>query len=275
MLSLRHDHAALPGTLGGAARPLMMKAYLINMAAATERLRFVSEQVARLGITMVRVEAINGRQLPEPYEDYSPRFFMLKHGKRTNPAEIGCYFSHIKALRAFLATGDDHGLILEDDVAFASDAWDTIAKALRHAADWDILRLSALHDPVRVKVRALGEHHALYVDLTKQTGAGAYFVNRRAAQVLVQRLLPMSLPYDHAFDHEWSMGLVSLSLHPIIADQKGVEGTQINASNSYKLPGWRRYWSTIPYRACMEAARFVCRSILALRLRCFRPAASP
>ena len=253
----------------------MMKAYLINMAAATERLRFVTEQVARLRLSLVRVEAINGRQLPEPYEGYSPLAFMLKHGKRTNPAEIGCYFSHIKALSEFLASGDSHGLILEDDVAFTPDASTLIATALRHAAEWDILRLSALHDPVRVKVRALDARHALCVDLTKQTGAGAYVVNRRAAQVLVKRLLPMSLPYDHAFDHEWSMGLVSLSLHPIIADQKGVEGTQINASNSYKLPGWRRYWSTIPYRAAMELARFVCRSVLALRLRSIRPAASP
>ncbi|WP_366525747.1 glycosyltransferase family 25 protein, partial [Planktotalea sp.] len=37
-------------------------------------------------------------------------------GRDVNGGEIGCYFSHIRALENFLETGAPYGFVLEDDM---------------------------------------------------------------------------------------------------------------------------------------------------------------
>jgi len=249
--------------------PYTLHAYLINLVSARQRLTYASEKIAEAGFSFTVIEAVDGRLLPQPHPAFSARAFALKHGKSLNPSELGCYLSHIKALEAFIATKDSHALILEDDISFSPGAAGLLHEALRHARLWDMLRLSGLHNPLSVAVLRLDGTHRLCVDLTRQTGAGAYVVNRRTAALLLRKLLPMTLPYDHIFDRNWALGFRTLSLHPRIADQVSAHGSQIVGNRQDKFPAWKRYWTVFPYRTCVESARFVCRclSVLAIALQ--------
>jgi glycosyl transferase family 25 len=240
-----------------------MKAYLINLGRAQHRLETSRQTLERAGIEMVRVEAIDGLTLEKPYKDYSRVLYRLFHGKKTIPSELGCYFSHLKAMRQFLESEDDYALILEDDIGAGADSKVIIKAAMKYGKFWDILRLSGLRNGHPWKIAELKEGCHLCVNMTRQTGAGAYVVNRKAAARILRMMKTMKVPYDHAFDREWFYGLKALCVSPFPFDQRAFEhGSQIDASKLYsnpKYPAWQRYWSVFPYRFVNELSRFIFR----------------
>lgn len=233
-----------------------MKAYLINLDRAQDRLKTVGDNLKAAGFEVERVEAIDGKKLQQPYENFSVRKYRYYHGKKPIAAELGCYFSHLKALEAFLASDDKFGLILEDDIFINKNALEHLQAACERAELWDILRLTGLHSGTPLTVCHIQDNLKLSINLTRQTGAGAYLVNRRAAEVLLKKLLPMRLPYDHAFDREWFMGLKAMSLLPYPFRQNtGAFESQIANTSNYKYPAWQRYWTVMPYRTFNEVCR--------------------
>jgi len=250
-----------------------MKAYLINLPDANERLQRAREAIEKAGFEWVRVEGILGRDLPFPHPDYDASSYRWMHGKRFNPAELGCYLSHLKAMEEFLETEEPFALILEDDILFQPGAKEAIEAATQYDSHWDILRLSSINTGYSRKIAKLTEGYFLNINLTRETGAGAYVVNREAAQKLIKVLLPMKLPYDHAYDKEWLWGLKALKISPLPVlqntDEVGIP-SQIS-TEGFKYPAWLRYWTVFPYRAYCVTCRVVYRTLRYLRLRIFRP----
>jgi glycosyl transferase family 25 len=234
-----------------------MKAFVINLDHATDRWGNLQQEASDLGFDVHRVSAVFGDQLSAPFPDYSPKKYRRRHGKSTNVREIGCYLSHLKAIEAFLDTKDEFGLILEDDVGFHSDSASLIQQAIECRQPWDVLRLSGLHSGTPLTIAELANGFSLAVNITRQTGAGAYVVNRRAAEALCSGLRPMSLPYDHAFDREWLLGIRSLSMTPYPITQNERYSTSIVHTPKC---GLGRYLTVFPYRAANESCRVVHRA---------------
>ena len=186
-----------------------LKCFLINLDRSQDRLAVMSERLQRVGLPWQRIPAVEGRKLDwesDPRVDIPG--YLRRHGKHINPAEIGCYLSHLAAMRAFL---DDPAarwaLILEDDLDFASDFADTLAALVADEGQWDMVKLSGFHSGTPWRTAALSPGRSLAVMWSRMTGSAAYVINRRAAQAYLDRLLPMSLPYDHEFDKGWRYGL--------------------------------------------------------------------
>jgi glycosyl transferase family 25 len=240
-----------------------MKAYLINLDRAKDRLETSRKTLQQAGIEMVRIEAVDGALLEQPYKNYSQTLYRLFHGKKTIPSELGCYFSHLKAMQKFLETDDEYALILEDDIGAGADSREIIEVATQFGDFWDILRLSGLRNGHPWKVVEIKKGYHLCVNMARQTGAGAYVVNRRAAKRMLKAMKTMKLPFDHAFDREWFYGLKALCVTPFPFDQRAFEhASQIDASKIYsspKYPAWQRYWSVFPYRFVNEVSRFIFR----------------
>jgi len=240
-----------------------MKAYLINLDRAKDRLETSRQTLQQAGIEMVRIKAVDGALLQRPYKNYSQTLYRLFHGKKTIPSELGCYFSHLKAMQKFLETDDEYALILEDDIGAGTGSREIIEAAIQFGGFWDILRLSGLRNGHPWKVVELKSGYHLCVNMARQTGAGAYVVNRRAAKKMLKTMKTMKVPYDHAFDREWFYGLKALCVNPFPFDQRAFEhASQIDASKIYsspKYPAWQRYWSVFPYRFVNEVSRFIFR----------------
>ena len=159
-----------------------MQAFIINLDTAADRWKAIAELFARTRIAIVRVPAIAGAALQLPIADFDERRFRLLHGRATNVREVGCYLSHVAAMRAFLETNDTHGLICEDDIVPGPAFEEVIECALRHARHWNVLRLSGLGEGTPLKIRKLcGDFH-LCISLGRVKGAGAYVVDRTAAR---------------------------------------------------------------------------------------------
>ena len=236
-------------------------AFVINLDRATERWRFVEQGMAATGIPFRRVSAFEGRRLSFPIPEFDERGYRLRHGRRRNDAEVGCYLSHLECLRLLLASDLDFALVVEDDAAPSPDLRQVIDEALRHREAWDVLRLSGYHDPLPMPIAMLrtSPPRRLGVPLSRLSGAAAYVVGRTSAEVLLRRLVPMRVPFDHALDREWFHGLRVAMVDPLPVAQMGHDlGTQIPLAAD-RLPWLRRHATVFPYRAMNEASRVIFR----------------
>ena len=182
----------------------MMRIFYINLARRTDRRAFMEEQFARLGLAASRIEAVTPADLePEDIERWcNPRRVLW-----LTPGELCCSVSHLRALEAFLASGDAWAAIFEDDAVLSTrlpaflDAFDTappaadlvrIETALRH------LTLQSGGEPVG------GMRLARYVGW--EPGGAGYLVSRQAAAAITASNEMRRRPVDRALFH-WSSPL--------------------------------------------------------------------
>jgi glycosyl transferase family 25 len=239
---------------------LPINCFVINLKESKERWERVSQSFSSIsGINLIRVDAIDGSLLDFPHKDYAENSYMMFHGKKTNPREVGCYFSHIKTLRMFLETDSQYALICEDDVSVSNHLVEVLEEAVRYRSVWDLLRLISFRTPYNFLVRGLCHGYSLRVPVSWSGGTGAYFVNRNAAEGIIKYGLPMRCPYDHLlFEQNWRMGfkVAMIKPYPVILNDLNYTST-INASHSFKMPFFKRYFltMTLPYRGYMALCR--------------------
>lgn len=200
--------------------------YVINMDSATERMAHMDAELKRVDISYIRQPGVVGMELPYPNENFSDWSYKYLHGRRWAPRELGCYLSHIQCLRNFLQTDAAYALILEDDVKLDDNIKGILERAIAHASDWNMLRLSSVNHGKWWSVRKLGSH-SLAVCLTREKGAGGYLVDRKAAACMLKKLLPMRLAWDIAFDLEWFLGFKTLGVYPFPVEQNIEFETQV------------------------------------------------
>lgn len=245
-----------------------MQAFVINLETATDRWAAIAERLEQARIPVHRVAAVNGNTLELPIAEFDEKYFRLLHGRAINPREIGCYLSHVAAMRAFLETSGAHGLICEDDIVPGPAFHDAIESALLHARHWNVLRLTGLGTGKPLTVRRLSGGFRLCISLGRVKGAGAYIVDRAAATAFVDRLLPMWLPFDHAVDREWAFGLKAAYILPFPCSQTDAGfRSSIQTGKTGKAHSKRRWLTTYPYQAGNEMTRWLFRSVNYLRTR--------
>jgi len=230
---------------------------VINLDRAHERLAGIAATLARLALPWTRVRAVDGKLLtPEQLALLDRPEFERRHGMTPWPNEMGCYLSHLDAMRVFLASDARHAVILEDDAGI-SDALPAVLQGLvDHAERWDMVKLSKVHSGTPQRVLELAPGYWLAVMLTRCTGSSAYILNRHAAEVYLQRLLPMNLPYDLAFEQCWHYGLKMriVTPTPVLHDDR--TPSTIGAPPPRKFH-WTRRWRTHLWRVGNEWRRVV------------------
>nr|WP_301334546.1 glycosyltransferase family 25 protein [Variovorax dokdonensis] len=189
--------------------------FVINLDRSPDRLSAMGQRLSRAGLPWIRVPAIDGSTLDlscTPEVDSTG--YRRNHGKHLNAAEVGCYLSHVRALREFLSGPWSWALVLEDDADFPDDFQHLLSRLISLNDEWDVVKLSSFHSGTPVRIEDLSEHYALAVPLSRLMNSNSILFNRRAAEVLVERLLPMQLPYDHALERAWLFGLKLRTVTP-------------------------------------------------------------
>jgi glycosyl transferase family 25 len=238
-----------------------MLAYVINLDTATDRWKHMTVAFQATDLRLIRVSAVDGNSMILPADQFNPSGYHRRHGREINIFEVACYLSHLKALAAFLDGGvQETAIILEDDVTPATDVNAITREALNFSGKWDILRLSGLSRGSPVRVGKLTSGHSICVNLARLKGAGAYMINRKAAQRFLNHLLPITLPYDHAMDREWCWGLKAAYVLPFPISQTACQfRSSIQHNSKRKLSCARRLATTYPYQAFNELHRYIFR----------------
>ena len=103
------------------ARPQI---YFINLAHRVDRRRLLEDQLAALGLSAERIEAITPADLP-PRE--TRLFARPANPLGLTPREMACSFSHFETWRRLVASEGDYALVLEDDVVLSRGLPDFLA----------------------------------------------------------------------------------------------------------------------------------------------------
>jgi glycosyl transferase family 25 len=244
-----------------------LQTWVINLDRAPERLARIRSQLRTLGLPYTRLPAVDARALtPEQHAALDETAYRRKHGMTPALGELGCYLSHVEAMRRFLATDETQAafaLILEDDVLLHASLPAVLQGLMANPDRWDMVKLSAVHSgtPQRVLqlTPGLAPPHHLAVMLSRCTGSSAYIVNRRAAQAYLREnggLLPMQLPYDHVFDQGWRFGLkVRLVTPTPCGHDSEIASTIVAPPGGSRKFKWTQRLPTYAYRLGNEARR--------------------
>lgn len=111
-------------------------AYVINLDRRSDRWEHAQTQLHRIGINAQRMSAVDAKtpQFQKFYDD-------IPNPKRTAP-EVACSKSHLKALKMFLQTNAEYGLIFEDDIVFSDKiSLGTLNQAFHNAKGMKLLLL--------------------------------------------------------------------------------------------------------------------------------------
>lgn len=234
-----------------------LQTWVINLDRAPERWARISSQLQGLGLAFTRLPAVDARTLTQQQLSLlDVAGFRRQHGMTPVMGELGCYLSHVRACELFLASKAAFALVLEDDVLLHRALQPVLTGLMKHPGRWDMVKLSAVHSGTPVACLELCPGHHLAVMLSRCTGSSAYLLNRRAAQAYLQKLLPMSLPYDHVFDQGWRFGLKVRLVTPTPCghDQTIASSIVVPAGVSRKFH-WTRRLSAYAYRLGNEWRR--------------------
>lgn len=164
-----------------------MKAYLINLESAEDRLAHFDQQARTLGFNYQRVLAIDGRSpaYAESLKDVSAGPIC---GRVLAPVEVACFQSHRTAWRALVHSGDSHGVVLEDDVVLKPGFERYMAPGwVPHEAD--IVRLESWWKPLQLERAPASSAHGrdIYLLRSGTVGAAAYALSATCAEALLER----------------------------------------------------------------------------------------
>ena len=126
----------------------MFKTYIINLESSDSRLKAMTDHLNTLGLPFERVAAIDGRKLDvSSFAEYDPVSTQRRHGRVMSGGELGCYLSHITALKSFAESEFENALICEDDIILPSDAKHFLSSFLElskcESLTWDLLFLGS------------------------------------------------------------------------------------------------------------------------------------
>ena len=245
-----------------------MKAFVINLESEPERWTHMRKAFEGTPFLAERVAAIPGRTLQLPIPEFDEVRFRQFHGRGVNIFEVACYLSHLKAIAAFLQTHDSHAMICEDDLHPKADIASVLTSLMKTSFAWNIARLTGLSPGIPWKVTELANNYSLNVQMGRLKGCGAYILDRKAAGAFLSGLIPMWLPWDHAADREWPLGLNAVSVSPFpISQTEEVFVSSIQGNSQPRLSSQERWRTTYPYQIMNECSRWWHRGIYAAVLK--------
>ena len=205
-----------------ANKAMSYKIFLINLDRSSDRLERFSKRATELSITCTRISAVDAEKLSESEMSSSGRGGYFRGLVR---GEIACYKSHIKALRTFLESEVEYGVILEDDAVLSQDFNELIAALIgshRHSSHWDLVKLDGVKSG-RISRGHIGKGHYL-VEFKSVPGlaTGVVWTKKAAERFLtLHEYGPVKRPFDVDLRSPWQFDAIVYTVWPslVIAEE--------------------------------------------------------
>jgi hypothetical protein len=165
-----------------------VKAYLLGVP---DRYRGepLESDLARLGIPHEIVLGVDGASwsADELARVYSRRAAHVVSRRQLSPAEVACVLGHRQMMSAFVTSGDEWALFLEDDVRIDQSLLPVFASAKSMSKGPVVVQIYAQVPP---RSRSLGHVGSAGAEIWRQSapayGAAAYLMNRSAAEIALR-----------------------------------------------------------------------------------------
>ncbi|WP_367984100.1 glycosyltransferase family 25 protein [Spiribacter insolitus] len=218
----------------------MLEVRVISLKGSLERRASVREQFARLGRDFRFFDAVDGGDISNPVvARFSPRRFLIQHGRPHVPGEIGCYASHFLLWQHCIETGMPL-VIMEDDLEFVGDAGGILAVAEELSSRFDFIRLEATRKKPSIRCwQRDGRSIVRYLKIPQRLTA--YQITPRAARALVTASQTFSYPVDVFVRNQYLHGVPIHGIEPFaVRPRQKPLASQIGDRHTQKGPWWSR-----------------------------------
>ncbi|WP_369726027.1 glycosyltransferase family 25 protein [Bradyrhizobium sp. LLZ17] len=262
---------------------IVIPAFIINLDRDVARWQTMSDALGSFGIPYQRVRAIDARKRISLIRRVVRRDFVYAPARRDlTDAEVGCYLSHLAALKRMIRQRLPVAMIFEDDVVFDSDFSNFYHRDLtKFLTATDIVKFEGIHYPHTSRSGieiATGTTGRLLLRMRPTLGAAAYAVTRKGALALLKAASVPDRPFDHKlayYDRHW---VDYAETEPFLARQASYASNLEDERKIHDLSGLRLRLSQLrtsvsaPKRA---AARFIYLAKLVIKQRLRRSRSCP
>lgn len=176
-----------------------MPVYVINLKSRPKRKERAADELNKYNIKHTFIEAVDGSTLDRDKLTDEGKIRCNGSYRELRKGEIGCYLSHIQCWKNILDSGNEYGLVLEDDVVFANDFMNKFNEMFDQIVnkDWDIICLGRR---CKEYFKKCDDGHVvadnvLYPE-TLGYGTYAYIIKASAINKLLQTTYPIMRPID-------------------------------------------------------------------------------
>ena len=149
------------------------KFYYINLDRSPDRKERMEKMFKQYKLDFQRVQAVDGKDF-QTWDE------------RLNPYEQGCTLSHLKAIEVFYQSGEEYGIICEDDMTFEFfPLWKKpIKKVIQEAPnDWEIIMLAYIIWPQNYQY--LQQVYNPFIPIVYNSTL-SYVINRSGAEKILK-----------------------------------------------------------------------------------------
>jgi glycosyl transferase family 25 len=217
--------------------------WVVSLNPEAENTRKLIADLASQGINAEVFPAIDGR-LGMPPLEAGERILgslaMVRHGRRLTASELGCYLSHLRAVKKAYKNDYEHVCLIEDDVVVEQNFGDVYRSVLGRSLD--MVRLMSLRIRKRTVVEPLVGEHNLVRPERGGLGTQAYVLNRVGMKKFIDYAQRIYEPVDKVFDHFFLFDLNVYAVEPHVAFELVHETSVVKslAINTEKPLLWQR-----------------------------------
>ncbi|WP_231580342.1 glycosyltransferase family 25 protein [Spongiibacter sp. IMCC21906] len=192
--------------------------WVISLNSETPNSTRLLNALRQQGLNAGFFSAVDGRQampLLEGGERFCHNLALVRHGRQMTGGEVGCYLSHLRAVKMAYREGYQHLCIIEDDVVIEPLFGEVVRSLLDK--NLDMVRLMSLKVRRRKVLTTLAGEHQLVRPERGGLGTQAYLLSRAGMEKFIQHANTIYEPIDKVFDHFWLFDLKVYAVEPHVA----------------------------------------------------------
>ena len=160
-----------------------------------------------------KLDVLNDKRISPGTRQNIMRKYRRSDYEINTPGAIGATFSHSSIWREFLQTNAEYVVIFEDDTMVRKKDLDLITKLIpRLPQEWDMWLLG--HHTWNIKSTPLTSNVESWHKVQQFTGAHAYILNRRGAELLLEEIFPIDTHIEYYISAMANLKGLKLIKHP-------------------------------------------------------------
>jgi len=224
------------------------KIFIINLDRSVERYQSALAQLSAWpDLPIERVSAADGRQMSAQELNcyYSLPLNQQRYHKLLQPAEKGCYISHIWCWQRIVNQQLDFALILEDDFIVNGDLAAMLDYVVGLPADWQLLKLAMPNKQQKI-IASGGDGPWQRVAFVKNpVSTVAQLVSAAGARQLLATAVPFYRPVDVAMQYSFELGIRAEAIWPLIFKPDLSFESNINTKQKQPVKRSIFYWQRL------------------------------